>query len=76
MSKKNCKHWLQLEKGLYGFFVVEIYIDENCAGDMVDFNVDRVKSTYEQYQFPTKQEAIDDFENWAGDNWDGVKRDW
>ena len=59
MSKKNCKHWLQLEKGLYGFFVVEIYIEENSAGDMVDFNVDRVKSTYEQYQFPTKQEAID-----------------
>ena len=70
------RHFLTTEKGLYGFFVVEVFIITNNRNKITDFNVDRVKSTYEQYQFATRKEAIEDFENWCGDNWDGVARNW
>ena len=67
---ENKDNWLQTQKGLYGFFVVEVFADNE------DFNIERVKSTYERYQFPTKEEAIKDFEAWEGDNWEGVARRW
>jgi hypothetical protein len=70
------KHYLTTEKGLYGFFVVEVFITTDNRNRIIDVDVDRVKSTYEQYQFPTRQDAIEDFENWSGDNWDGVARNW
>ena len=73
---QKLKHWLQLQKGLHGFFVVEVTDITGMFADNEDFSIDRVKSTYERYQFPTKEEAIKDFENWAGDNWEGVARRW
>jgi|TARA_R100000084_G_C4551918_1_gene100490 hypothetical protein len=70
------KHFLTTEKGIYGFYVAEVIITTDNRNKIIDFSVDRCKSTYDQYQFPTRKEAIEDFENWAGDNWDGVARNW
>tara|TARA_B100000579_G_C22841056_1_gene861532 strand:+ start:3218 stop:3445 length:228 start_codon:yes stop_codon:yes gene_type:complete len=68
----NMKHWLQLNEGTHGFYVVEVFEDLKKH----DYQIDRVKSTYDRYQFPTKEEAIKDFEAWEGDNWEGVPRYW
>lgn len=75
MNYLKDRHFLTTDKGLYGFFVAEVFITTS-RNKIIDFSIDRVKSTYDQYQFPTRKEAIEDFENWCGDNWDGVARDW
>ena len=72
MRANHQRHWLQLTEGTYGFYVVEVFADLKNH----DYQIDRVKSSYDRYQFPTKEEAIKDFEAWEGDNWEGVKRYW
>jgi len=52
---------------------VETNVDDE---DFCEVELDRCKPTEMQYQFKTKYEAIKDFENWCGDNWDGVERRW
>lgn len=75
MKARHQRHWLQLTEGTHGFYVVEVFADiENI--ESIHYQIDKVKSTYERYQFPTKEEAIKDFEAWEGDNWEGVQRNW
>ena len=76
MNKNKKEYFLTLQRGAYGFFVCEYFCITDNNDEIVDMGLDRVKSTYEQYQFKTEYEAIKDFENWCGDNWDGVERRW
>ena len=56
------KTYLTVTKGLYGYMVVQV-CTERLGGDM-------------HYQFDTEEEAILNFENWAGDNWEDTPRAW
>ena len=78
MTIENKKeYFLTLQQGTYGFFVSEMWIETNENDkDFCEVEFNRVKPTEMQYQFKNKYEAIKDFENWCGDNWDGVQRRW
>lgn len=62
--------YLTTQKAMYGYMVVQCWETHDEDGELVDFDMERVKDSMFQYQFPTKKEAIADFEDWAGDAWD------
>ena len=64
----STRTYLGLQKGLHGYFVVLIR-ETNDLGIM-DYDIERVKDSMERYQFATREEAIADFEKWAGDAYD------
>jgi len=76
MNNKK-EYFLTLQRGSYGFFVSECWIETNDDHeDFMEVKFNRCKPTEMQYQFKTEYEAIKDFENWCGDNWDGIERRW
>ena len=60
----STRTYLGLQKESDGYFVVLIR-ETNDLGIM-DYDIERVKDS----QFATKEEAIADFEEWAGDTYD------
>tara|TARA_A100000172_G_C2982493_1_gene89883 strand:- start:261 stop:494 length:234 start_codon:yes stop_codon:yes gene_type:complete len=77
LNKNKKEYFLTLSKGMGGYFVCDMWVETNVDDeDFCEVELDRCKPTEMQYQFKTKYEAIKDFENWCGDNWDGVERRW
>ena len=70
-------NYLTVTEGLYGYMVTFVYevINEKEDYDVIDVTTERMGNDL-QYQFPTKEEAIANFENWRGDNWEDTPRTW
>ena len=67
--------YLSTSKGLHGYMVVMV-TETNDLGEIYTEDQERIKDSMSKYQFATKEEAIADFDKWAGDSFDGVPRDW
>ena len=68
-------NYLTVTEGLYGYMVTFVYEVIDRHGEVIDITTERMGNDL-QYQFPTKEEAIANFENWRGDNWETTKRLW
>ena len=73
--------YLTVTKGLYGYMVVQVWTELNSEDENDIFAEREIVHTERlggdmHYQFDTEEEAILNFENWAGDNWEDTPRDW
>lgn len=70
--------YLTVTKGLYGYMVVQVWT-ELIGGDIFAekeiVHTERLGGDM-HYQFDTEEEAILNFENWRGDNWEDTPRAW
>ncbi len=73
--------YLTVTKGLYGYMVVQVWTELNSEDENDIFAEREIVHTERlggdmHYQFDTEEEAILNFENWAGDNWEDTPRAW
>jgi hypothetical protein len=67
--------YLSTTSGLHGYMVVMV-TETNDLGEIYTEDQERVKDSMYTYQFATEEEAIADFDKWAGDAFDEIPRKW